>query len=113
MIETKIYVGLNDSHTLKQEHKTEQYISVLKNVCRSYSVPFSFVLEQGGYIHENGQYTQEQTLVLSLIDVRAEIIQEIAKDLCAFFNQESVMITENRVKVYFISEGVLNKTGLD
>ena len=111
MIETKIYVGLNDSQTLKQERETEQYISVLKSVCRSYRVPFSFILEHGGYMHENGQYTQEQTLVISLIDVPAEIMQEIAKDLCVFFNQESVMITENRVKVCFISEGPLKKTG--
>ena len=113
MIETKIYVGLNDSQTLKQERETEKYISVLKGVCRSYRVPFSFVLEQGGYMHENGQYTQEQSLVISLIDVGAEIIQEIAKDLCVFFNQESVMITENPVNVYFISEGLLKKTDLD
>lgn len=55
-------------------------------------------------MHENGQYTQEQTLVLTLIDVRKEIIEEIAKDLCVFFHQESVMITEGSVRAYFIKE---------
>ena len=104
MTETKIYVGLNDSETLKQKHETEKYINVLKHVCFHYHVPFSFSVEQGGYMHENGQYTQEQTLVLTLTDVRKEIIEEIAKDLCVFFHQESVMITEGSVRACFIKE---------
>ena len=104
MTETKIYVGLNDSETLKQKHDTEKYINILKHVCFSYHVPFSFSVEQGGYMHENGQYTQEQTLVLTLIDVKKETIEEIAKDLCVFFHQESVMITEGTVQAYFIKE---------
>ncbi len=103
MTETKIYVGLNDSETMKQEHETATYISVLKHVCRSYQIPFSFSLAQGGYIHEDGQYTEELTLVISLIDVDKKIINEIAKDLCVFFHQESVLITEDRVRAYYIN----------
>ena len=30
MIETKIYIGLNDADTLHQKHDTEKYINVLK-----------------------------------------------------------------------------------
>ncbi len=104
MTETKIYVGLNDSETFTQEHATDTYVSILKNVCINYGVPFSFSVQQGGYIHENGQYTQEVTLVLSLIDAEKTVIQEIAKDLCVFFHQESVMITEGIVQAYFINE---------
>ena len=48
MTETKIYVGMNDAVTMKQEHATETFSSVLKNVCRSYHVSFSFSLMQGG-----------------------------------------------------------------
>ena len=104
MIETKIYVGLNDSETKTQRLETEKYVSTLKNVCRSYRVAFSFVVEQGGYLHENGSYTEENTLVLSLIDTDETIINEIAKDLCVFFHQESVMITVNPIQVYFVKE---------
>ena len=104
MTETKIYVGLNDAETLKQEHATEKYIRILKNVCISYQVPFSFHRMSGGYIHEDGRYTQEETLVIILIDVSSEIVNEIAKDLCAFFHQESVMITEGSIHSYFINE---------
>ena len=76
----------------------------MKNVCISYRVPFSFSLIEGGYIHESGEYTQERTLVLSLIGIERAVIQEIAKDLCAFFRQESVLITAGEVESYSISE---------
>lgn len=104
MTETKIYVGLNDSVTKEQVFETEKYIDVLKNVCFSYGTPFSFALEQGGYIHENGEYTKENTLVLTLIGADKKVVEEIGKDLCAFFHQESVMITEGEIRTYFIKE---------
>jgi hypothetical protein len=31
-------------------------------------------------------------------------VEEIGKDLCAFFHQESVMITEGEIRTYFIKE---------
>ena len=106
MTETKIYVGLNDSVTKNQIFETDKYISILRNVCFAYHMPFSFDVEEGGYIHENGDITKETTLVLILIDAKKEMVNEIAKDLCVFFHQESVMITEDRVRTYFISESL-------
>ena len=104
MTETKIYVGLNDSVEKRQLLETEKYISVLRNVCYAYDTPFSFGVEEGGYIHESGEYTRETTLVLTLIDTDKTIVSEIAKDLCTFFHQESVLITEGVVRAYYVSE---------
>ena len=104
MKKTELYIGLNDQDTKEQRFGTGKYISILKNVCISYGVPFSFSVIEGGYIHESGEYTQEKTLVLSLIGVERELIEEIARDLCAFFHQESVLITSGEVESYFISE---------
>lgn len=104
MTETRIYVGLNDSVTKMQLFETEKYISILKDVCCAYRTPFSFNVEEGGYIHENGEYTKETTLVLTLIGTDNATVNEIAKDLCAFFHQESVLITENEIRSYFIQE---------
>ena len=104
MTETKIYVGLNDSETFQQEHETAKYVSILKTVCKSYQTPFSVSLAQGGYMHENGQYTEEVTLVLSLIDVDPDLVNAIAEDLCVFFHQESVLITEDTVRSYYINQ---------
>jgi hypothetical protein len=44
--------------------------------------------------------------VITLIDIDRSIINEIAKDLCAFFNQESVLIVENTVRAYYVSDSV-------
>ena len=106
MTETKIYIGLNDSQTLKQEFETEKYVRILKNVCVNYRIPFSFYFSQGGYMHSNGSYTEEATLVISLIDIDSIIIEEIARDLCAFFHQESVLITEGRIRAYYVKESL-------
>lgn len=104
MTETRIYVGLNDSETMEQKFHTGKYVSILKNVCKSYKAAFSFSVQQGGYFHEDGRFTQENSLVLSLIDADKTTVNEIAKDLCAFFHQESVLITENAVRAYFVNE---------
>ena len=104
MTETKIYIGLNDSVTLRQLYDTERYKSILKQVCFSYHTPFSVSVNEGGYFHENGEYTEETSLVLTLLDADDSFVEEIAKDLCVFFHQESVMITKDEVRAYFIEE---------
>ena len=104
MKDYRVYVGLNDADTKEQKYDTVKYISLLKKVCQSYHVPFSFILAEGGYFHENGEYTQEKSLIISLIDVEKTVVEEIARDLCVFFHQESVMVAESAAEVYFIQE---------
>ena len=103
MIETRIYVGLNDADTKAQKHETREYIS-MKNVCRNYHVAFSMDIEQGGYFHDDGEYTEETSLVLVLVNPDRNTVKEIAKDLCTFFHQESVLVTEDHIEGYFITQ---------
>lgn len=103
MTETRIYIGLNDAQTKEQIHETERYMSVLKYVCRNYHVAFSVDIEHGGYFHDDGEYTEETSFVLMLINADKNVVREIAKDLCFFFSQESVLVTENHIDGYFIS----------
>ena len=104
--QTTIYIGLNDSETGVQKFESSKYLSVLKNVCRNYQVAFSVQMIHGGYFHEDGRYTEENTLMLRLVDVPEETTTEIAKDLCAFFHQESIMVTTSPVSVVFIKENL-------
>ena len=104
--QTSIYVGLNDAETGIQKFDTELYRSILRNVCKNYGVAFSTHEIKGGYFHEDGRYTEENTLVIMLMDTPEETVIEIAKDLCAFFNQESVMVTNSPASVFFISERI-------
>ncbi|MBQ6499137.1 MAG: hypothetical protein IJI48_04485 [Ruminococcus sp.] len=104
MTETRIYIGLNDAETKKQKYETEKYLGVLKKVCQSYHVAFSVDIEEGGYFHEDGTYTEETSFVLLLIAVERGIVQRIAKDLCVFFNQEAVLVTENHIEGYLVNK---------
>ena len=102
--QSTIYIGLNDADTGAQKFDTEKYLSILKNVCRNYQVAFSIHQINGGYFHENGRYAEENTLSLMLMDVPEATVLEIAKDLCAFFHQESVMVTTAPCSVVFVKE---------
>lgn len=106
MTETRIYVGLNDADTKAQRHETGKYTNILKNVCRSYHVAFSMDIEEGGYFHDDGEYTEETSLILVLVDANRDIVKEIARDLCAFFHQESVLVTEDHIEGYFVTQSV-------
>lgn len=107
MTEITISVGLNDASTKRQKYQTEVYVDIMKHVCHSYHVAFSYIVSDGGYFHENGDFTQEKTLVICLLDPAEGIVDAIAKDLCVFFHQESVLITESQVRAYFIQEKLM------
>lgn len=103
LLETQVYIGLNDANTKKQERETESYLEILKKACADHGVPFSFDVINGGYIHDDGEFTEENTVILTFIDVDQEAIDEIARDLCRLFNQESVLITTGRILVRSVS----------
>ena len=104
VFQSTIYVGLNDSETGVQKFSTEKYIAILHNVCRNYQVVFSTYQIKGGFFNEDGRYTEENTLVLMLMDIPETIVMEIAKDLCTFFHQESVMVSTSPCSVYYVQE---------
>ena len=103
-LQSTIYIGLNDADTGVQKFSTEKYLSILKNVCRNYQVAFSVHIINGGFFHADGRYTEENTLSLMLMDVPEKTVTEIAKDLCAFFHQESVMVSSSPCSVVFVKE---------
>ena len=106
MKETKLYVGLNDSVTLKQLFDDEKYIKTLTYVCSNYHVPFSFSVIESGYYQSEENFIYQNTLVITLIDVDDNVVDEIAKDLCVFFHQESVMITYGQSRMKMVRESL-------
>ena len=102
MTETRIYIGLNDAVTREQLYETETYLRVLRDVCRSFHAAFSVDVEEGGYFHEDGEYTEETSLVLILIDAERDTVQKIAQELRTRFRQESVLVTEDRISGFFL-----------
>lgn len=101
-----IMIGLNDKDTYEQKFSTDTLVNIIRIVCKNYSVAFSLSRNEGGYIHENGHYTQENSLTLSLIGATQENVDEIAADICALFHQESVIISKEKVESYYLMESI-------
>lgn len=99
-----ISVGLNDKDAKTQLIQTERVLRLVKNCCKGYSMAFSSYLQDGGYIHDNGDFVLEKSVCIVFIDPAENVIDEIARDLCAFMKQESVIVTVEDVMTCYISE---------
>ena len=104
LTETQMFIGLNDADTNVQKYDTTRYVKLLRTVCAQYEVQFSFNVIGGGCIHDSGEVTEETTISLTFFDVDYDTVTEIAKDLCVFFNQESILVTTGLKEVRFVRE---------
>lgn len=101
-----ISVGLNDKDENIQKHRTERIVKLVTNCCKAYSLSFSCYEQDGGYRCENGSYILEKSIAIVLIDPSEQLVEELSKDLCAFLNQESVLVTVENIECYFISQSI-------
>lgn len=90
----KLNIGLNDKNTLKQEISTEKAISTIKNKMESLQKGFSLKTQQGGYLMENGKYTYENSVELSIFEIEKMEMFTICDYFKQAFNQESILIVE-------------------
>ena len=81
MIESKIYIGLNDVNMNTQPFENEKYIKGLRNVCYSHRVPFSFHVQEGGYIYENGEgeLSEDEAIIYNSMNRLGKSSSQIAK----------------------------------
>ena len=100
----KILVGLNGKDDDLQKHDTEKYISIIEYVCKNNDIAFSVEIQRGGYRYDNGNFTRENSLAVTLLYAQKEQADLLASELCAMFNQESVLILHDRVGAYFLRE---------
>ena len=102
----QILVGLNDKDSNLQQHDTEKYISVIEYYCKNNGMAFSIHTQRGGYVYESGAFAKENSLVITLIGASASQANELAAEVCALFNQESVLILHDSIGAYYISEQI-------
>lgn len=106
IVKYSIYIGLNDSETYQQKFETEKYMHIVENVLRSYKTGFSIGQNIGGYFHEDGTFVRENSLVITLIGADEQLVNDAAADLCAFFNQEEVIVSVSEEESYYIKENI-------
>ena len=100
-IEYQILIGCNDpqlNDEVVKEHELRELISLF--FARK-KIDFSILSANGGYLHEDGHFTTENTLCVNIIgDPNLDIFQ-LAKSLSMFMNQECVLITRNALNTEF------------
>lgn len=101
-----ISVGLNDKDDYIQKFQTERIINLVTNCCKAYELPFSCYPQNGGYKCENGRYILEKSIAIILIDPTEQLVEELSKDLCAFLNQETVLVTVENIECFLISQTI-------
>lgn len=97
-----LYIGLNDKDTLEQMMPTKKFIKIISKICKSQNIGFSIKSMNGGYIHNSGIYTFENSIELSIFGVTEEQIMTLAKKLKKIFNQESIIVIKEKVETTFI-----------
>ena len=75
----KLFIGLNDKITKKQEFTIEGYTIIEGN---------------GFYTHSNGCQVTEQTLIVELLFIDYETVVKLCNALKASLNQESIALQQ-------------------
>lgn len=100
---TKLYIGLNDKDSKKQEITTAQAKQKIIDIVIEYFTGFSLETIDGVYEHDDGTVVIENTVVITICtddDLLGigNMIEELKQEL----NQETVMIEKYASLVRFI-----------
>lgn len=95
----KLYVGLNDKDTKKQEIPTKKAIDIIcKCLAKQGITGMTEYLGNGVYTHTDGTKTIEKSYIIEMFFVeRIQIVNAIS-DIKTLLNQEAVVLCEQKVK---------------
>lgn len=99
-----IYIGLNDREKLKQLCSTEDFIKIVSAICKDYRIAFSLHEQKGGYMLADGTFVVENSLDLSIVGLKRQEIFQLAAELRARLNQESILVTCDSPEVFLIAK---------
>ena len=98
----EIIIGLKDKDTYHQMLPTSKFVEIVTSVCKKNNIGFSMHVMDGGYIHNNGTYILENSLNISLVYITKRQALKIASILKELFNQETVIVLEQKTDSYII-----------
>lgn len=97
----KVFLGLNDGESHKQEISTEDAMSLVSLYLASHFEGATVYNGIGVYKHEDGTIVRENSLIIELIYVSDFMVESLVKHLQQVLNQESVMIMKTECGVQF------------
>lgn len=105
MIKHIFNIGLNDQTQRKQIYTSKQAQQHIITQLQKHKAITGYTMHtaKGGYMHNDGTTTNENSLILELFDkLPRKIIKQLANDIKDTLNQESVVYTKQRTKGVFI-----------
>lgn len=93
----KLYIGTKHKDT-HEEQSLKDCLSVLKDSClNKYTDGYTITHAMGYYKHFNGEFVNESTIIVELIDYPDSIFPLI-NAIKFYLNQESIYVTEQEIK---------------
>lgn len=95
-------VGLNDKDTKIQKLDSIEAYKIVENTLLNNGLSgYTIYQGKGLYKHDNGDITQENTLIIEIIFTTEEIVDKIIKILKQVLNQESVLKQVQEITISF------------
>lgn len=93
-----IYIGVNDKDDKICHHTFDELKNTFKKFSNDSSLPFSAQFSQGGYIHKNGDYVNEDALHIIVVDnIEENRIIRFCNETKKMFNQESILVVRRKL----------------
>lgn len=103
MYKYNIYVGMFDKDTKQQEISNQDFLNTVRKVLRLNKIDNYTIFKGKGHYRSELQIVTEPTIVIEIIG-DAFYTYPLGKQLCKELNQESVLITEQKIDSYLIKE---------
>lgn len=87
----KVYLGLNDQETKKQEIDTETAMIKVSEYLADHFEGTTVYNGIGVYKHNDGTIVRENSLIIELVYVEDQDVDKMINQFRVVFNQESVM----------------------
>lgn len=87
----KVYIGLNDQKTKKQEITTEKALIDVSEYLADHFEGATVYNGIGVYKHNDGKVVRENSLIIELIFVSDTDVMKMINHFRVIFNQESIM----------------------
>lgn len=87
----KLYVGLKDKDTKKQEISNLKAKNIIKDLCKTLEIDCTLLRAHGIYTHATGEQIEENTIVIEILEFDTQLeLRLLIKILKEFLNQESI-----------------------
>lgn len=96
--EYQIYIGCTDPQTKGEvihEHELRAYVA---EFFERRNIDFTLLSAKGGFLHEDGWFSSEDTLCINIIGDAGLDIFKLARSLSMFMNQECCMVVRNSIQ---------------